>query len=48
MATKAKPDEYKSKIAPPTKPNMAIKAKIIKYHVGRIVVNAPIGSLAIA
>ena len=45
---KAKPDEYKSSIAPPTNPKIATKAKIIKYQVGSSVVNAPIGSVAMA
>ena len=35
-------------MAPPTKPRIATSEKIIKYQVGRSVVNAPIGSIAMA
>ncbi|CAB4535951.1 unannotated protein [freshwater metagenome] len=45
---KVRPDEYKSRIAPPTRPKIATNAKITRYHVGRIVVSAPMGSVAIA
>ena len=48
MASKVRPDEYKSRIAPPTKPRIAISAKKARYQVGSKVVSAPIGSIAIA
>ena len=48
IETKVIPDEYRSRIAPPTSPRIATSAKGIKYQVGSIVVSAPIGSDAIA
>ena len=48
IETRVKPEEYRSRIAPPTKPRTATKAKGIKYQVGSNIVNAPIGSIAIA
>ena len=46
IETKVRPEEYKSRIAPPIKPKMATSANGIKYQVGNKVVSAPIGSEA--
>ena len=43
----ARPDEYRSRIAPPISPRIATAAKGIKYQVGTSVVSAPIGSIPI-
>ena len=48
IETNVIPDEYKSRIAPPTKPKIATNAKGMRYQVGKIVVRAPIGSALIA
>ena len=48
IETKVIPEEYKSRIAPPTKPKIATKANGMRYQVGKIVVRAPIGSALIA
>ena len=48
IETSARPDEYRSKIAPPTKPRIATSAKGMRYQVGNIAVKAPIGSIEIA
>lgn len=44
VASKDKPEEYKSIMIPPTSPKIATIAKGTKNQVGKIVVKAPIGS----